>query len=203
MTDTLNISLAQQNPVLGDVEGNIAKIRKGRAEAKAQGADLVIYSELNVCGYPPEDLVLKPAFQEACKSAVTEAGGGDGRWRPGAAGGLALARGWQAVQRRRAAGSGTRGSRPLQMRSAQLRRVRREARVHAEPAPGAGEFPQCAARRHGLRGYVDFRPSPNAWRRPAQKSSCSAMAALMSMRSRRNASSSPCAGEGTRCRSSM
>ncbi|HVR67614.1 MAG TPA: NAD+ synthase [Verrucomicrobiae bacterium] len=72
MTDTLNISLAQQNPILGDVEGNIAKIRKGRAEAKAQGADLVIYSELNVCGYPPEDLVLKPAFQEACESAVTK-----------------------------------------------------------------------------------------------------------------------------------
>ena len=44
MTDTLNISLAQQNPILGDVEGNIAKIRQGRAEAKAQGADLVIYS---------------------------------------------------------------------------------------------------------------------------------------------------------------
>ncbi|MFM9842941.1 MAG: NAD+ synthase [Dongiaceae bacterium] len=72
MTDTLNISLAQQNPVLGDVEGNISKIRKGRAEAKAQGADLVIYSELNVCGYPPEDLVLKPSFQEACESAVTK-----------------------------------------------------------------------------------------------------------------------------------
>jgi NAD+ synthase len=72
MTHTLNIALAQQNPILGDVEGNIAKMRKGRAEAKAQGADLVIYSELNVCGYPPEDLVLKPAFQEACESAVTK-----------------------------------------------------------------------------------------------------------------------------------
>jgi NAD+ synthase len=72
MTDTLNISLAQQNPILGDIDGNIAKIRQGRAEAKAQGADLVVYSELNVCGYPPEDLVLKPSFQAACEAAVNK-----------------------------------------------------------------------------------------------------------------------------------
>ena len=70
MTDTLAISLAQLNPTVGDIDGNAAQVRRARAEAKAQGADLVIYSELNICGYPPEDLVLKPAFQERCEAAV-------------------------------------------------------------------------------------------------------------------------------------
>src|SRR5262245_62978128 len=70
MTDKLAISLAQLNPTVGDIDGNAAQVRRGRAEAKGQGADLVIYSELNICGYPPEDLVLKPAFQERCEAAV-------------------------------------------------------------------------------------------------------------------------------------
>src|SRR5262245_44431987 len=63
MTDSLAIALAQPNPTLGDIDGNLDKVRRLRAEAKRLGADLVIFSELNVCGYPPEDLVLKPAFQ--------------------------------------------------------------------------------------------------------------------------------------------
>jgi NAD+ synthase len=70
MTDTLAISLAQLNPTVGDIDGNLAKARQARADAKAQAADLVIFSELNICGYPPEDLVLKPAFQERCEAAV-------------------------------------------------------------------------------------------------------------------------------------
>src|SRR5215470_14984139 len=70
MTDTLAISLAQLNPTVGDIDGNAAQVRRARAEAKAEGADLVIYSQLNICGYPPEDLVLKPAFQERCEAAV-------------------------------------------------------------------------------------------------------------------------------------
>jgi NAD+ synthase len=70
MTDKFAISLAQLNPTVGDIDGNAAQVRRARAEAKGQGADLVIYSELNICGYPPEDLVLKPAFQERCEAAV-------------------------------------------------------------------------------------------------------------------------------------
>ena len=70
MTDTLAISLAQLNPTVGDIDGNAAQVRRARTEARGQGADLVIYSELNICGYPPEDLVLKPAFQERCEAAV-------------------------------------------------------------------------------------------------------------------------------------
>jgi NAD+ synthase len=67
MTRTLNIALAQLNPVLGDVAGNEAKARRARAEAARLGADLVMFPELFLSGYPPEDLVLKPAFQDACR----------------------------------------------------------------------------------------------------------------------------------------
>jgi NAD+ synthase len=72
MTHELKIALAQLNPTVGDVAGNVALLRKARATAAEKGADLVLYSELVLSGYPPEDLVLKPAFQQACKSALEE-----------------------------------------------------------------------------------------------------------------------------------
>jgi NAD+ synthase len=68
--DRLAIALAQLNPTVGDVAGNAGKVRRGRAAAAAQGADLVIFPELFISGYMPEDLVLKPAFQAACRTAV-------------------------------------------------------------------------------------------------------------------------------------
>ncbi len=68
----LTITLAQLNPTVGDVTGNAAKARQARARAKAEGADLIVFSELFIAGYPPEDLVLKPAFQAACRAAVEE-----------------------------------------------------------------------------------------------------------------------------------
>jgi NAD+ synthase len=66
----LKITLAQLNPTVGDVEGNAAKARAARARAATDGADLVVLPELFITGYPPEDLVLKPAFQAACRAAV-------------------------------------------------------------------------------------------------------------------------------------
>jgi NAD+ synthase len=69
-TDQFTITLAQLNPTLGDVEGNAAKARAARAKAAADGADLVVFSELFIAGYPPEDLVHKPAFQAACRTVV-------------------------------------------------------------------------------------------------------------------------------------
>src|SRR5215472_558769 len=69
-TDQFAITLAQLNPTVGDVEGNTAKARAARAQAAADGADLVVFSELFIAGYPPEDLVLKPAFQAACRTAI-------------------------------------------------------------------------------------------------------------------------------------
>ncbi|MCC0057486.1 MAG: NAD+ synthase [Rhodobiaceae bacterium] len=69
-TDNLAIAVAQLNPVLGDVAGNLEKARAARAEAAALHADIVVFTELFIAGYPPEDLVLKPAFQAACREAV-------------------------------------------------------------------------------------------------------------------------------------
>jgi NAD+ synthase len=70
MTDTLSIAIAQVSPIVGDINGNVAKIRQARNEAAAAGADLIVFSELFICGYPPEDLVQKPSFQRACRDAV-------------------------------------------------------------------------------------------------------------------------------------
>lgn len=70
--DILRIATAQLNPVVGDVAGNLAKAREARADAARHGADLVLFTELFIAGYPPEDLVLKPAFVEACERAVRE-----------------------------------------------------------------------------------------------------------------------------------
>ena len=64
MTDRLIIALAQINPTLGAIKDNLARAREARREAA--DADLILFPELFICGYPPEDLVLKPAFQAAC-----------------------------------------------------------------------------------------------------------------------------------------
>jgi NAD+ synthase len=69
-TTEFRITLAQLNPTVGDVAGNAAKARAAREKAQAEGADLLLLPELFICGYPPEDLVLKPAFQAACREAV-------------------------------------------------------------------------------------------------------------------------------------
>ncbi len=68
--DRLAIAAAQLNAVVGDVAGNAEKLRRARRQAAADGADLVALPELFIAGYPPEDLVLKPAFQAACRSTV-------------------------------------------------------------------------------------------------------------------------------------
>lgn len=70
--DVLRIAIAQLNPIVGDVAGNLAKAREARADAARHGADLVLFTELFIAGYPPEDLVLKPAFLAACERAVEE-----------------------------------------------------------------------------------------------------------------------------------
>ncbi len=70
--DVLRIAVAQLNPIVGDVAGNLAKAREARADAARHGADLVLFTELFISGYPPEDLVLKPAFLKACERAVAD-----------------------------------------------------------------------------------------------------------------------------------
>ncbi len=70
MTDTLCIALAQLNPTVGDVVGNVGRLRAARAEAAAMGADLLVASELVVSGYPPEDLVVRPVFLQTVEREV-------------------------------------------------------------------------------------------------------------------------------------
>ena len=72
MSAELTIAIAQINPTVGDIPGNLARMRAARADAAAAGADLVVFSELVVVGYPPEDLVLKQAFLEEARRAVEE-----------------------------------------------------------------------------------------------------------------------------------
>ena len=70
MTDRLAIALAQINPTVGAVSANADKVLAARATAAGQGADLMVTPELVINGYPPEDLVLRPAFQEQVEEAV-------------------------------------------------------------------------------------------------------------------------------------
>src|SRR5499427_5866995 len=71
-TDRLAIAIGQLNPIVGDIAGNADRARRARAEAARSGADVVALPELFLSGYPPEDLVLKPAFQAACRAKVEE-----------------------------------------------------------------------------------------------------------------------------------
>src|SRR5688572_31311195 len=68
----LTIVCAQVNPTVGDIAGNAALVRRVRDEAAAQGADLVVFPELVLVGYPPEDLVLRPALVEAASCALAD-----------------------------------------------------------------------------------------------------------------------------------
>src|SRR6476620_10884950 len=71
----MQIALAQLNQVLGDLPGNARAILAAAAEAERAGARLVVTPELSLCGYPPEDLVLRPAFLDACASELAALAG--------------------------------------------------------------------------------------------------------------------------------
>jgi NAD+ synthase (glutamine-hydrolysing) len=68
----LRLALAQLNTVVGDLDGNRAKILSRLAEARTVGADLVLFPELATTGYPPEDLLLRPAFLRAAHASVEQ-----------------------------------------------------------------------------------------------------------------------------------
>jgi len=91
--DVLRIAVAQSNPTVGDITGNLAKAREARADAARHGADLVLFTELFISGYPPEDLVMKPAFLAACEKAVREFAEDTADGGPGVVIGVPLARG--------------------------------------------------------------------------------------------------------------
>jgi NAD+ synthase (glutamine-hydrolysing) len=66
----MKLAIAQLNPILGDLIGNIAKVLRNVEQAKQQGAQLLLTPELVLCGYPPEDLLLRNGFYQACKQAL-------------------------------------------------------------------------------------------------------------------------------------
>jgi NAD+ synthase (glutamine-hydrolysing) len=68
----MRLALAQINTVVGDLDGNAELIRRRVAEAKDQHADLVVFPELAVTGYPPEDLLLRPSFVQAAQAKAEE-----------------------------------------------------------------------------------------------------------------------------------
>lgn len=70
MAATLRIALAQLNPVVGDIAGNEEKVADALAEARAQGAQLAVFTELVLSGYPPEDLLLTEHFLRDCRAAL-------------------------------------------------------------------------------------------------------------------------------------
>src|SRR4051794_1519606 len=71
-TEPLRVSLAQINATVGDIPGNAQKIREYLERAREQGAQLVVFPELALTGYPPEDLLLKTHFVDAAGAALEE-----------------------------------------------------------------------------------------------------------------------------------
>jgi NAD+ synthase (glutamine-hydrolysing) len=68
----LRVALAQINPTVGDLAGNAGLIAESVKSAQAQGANLIVFPEMIVTGYPVEDLALRPSFQAASIRAVEE-----------------------------------------------------------------------------------------------------------------------------------
>src|SRR4051794_12024921 len=71
-SDPLRVALAQINPTVGDIQGNARKIRRDIERARDEGAHLVVFPELALTGYPPEDLLLKTHFVDAAGAALEE-----------------------------------------------------------------------------------------------------------------------------------
>src|SRR5260370_9674530 len=67
----MRVAIAQLNQVIGDLSGNAARILEAAAEARRGEAQLLITPELSLCGYPPEDLLLRPAFLSSCADELS------------------------------------------------------------------------------------------------------------------------------------
>ncbi|MDE0801882.1 MAG: NAD+ synthase [Acidimicrobiales bacterium] len=77
--DRLRVASCQLNPTVGDLDGNVAAIIAAVEQAEHAGADLAVFGELAICGYPPEDLLLKPRFIADCRAALDKLAARTGR----------------------------------------------------------------------------------------------------------------------------
>ena len=66
----IRIALAQQDFPVGDMTGNLARARKSIALALENDADLILFPEMAISGYPPEDLLLRPGFMRRCHDVL-------------------------------------------------------------------------------------------------------------------------------------
>src|SRR5881398_4217486 len=69
-TEPLRVALAQINSTVGDLPGNARKIKEWIGRARDEGAQLVVFPELSLTGYPPEDLLLKTHFLDSAEAAL-------------------------------------------------------------------------------------------------------------------------------------
>jgi NAD+ synthase (glutamine-hydrolysing) len=75
----VRVALAQLNTVVGDIDGNAERVAAALADAREAGADVTLVPELAISGYPPEDLLLRPAFAAACRAALDRVAAGVSR----------------------------------------------------------------------------------------------------------------------------
>ena len=163
MTDRLTIALAQMNQRIGDLAANAAAMLAMRE--KAAGADLLLCPELQLIGYPPEDLVLKPALVRAAAEEAARLVAATASPGPAMLIGTVVEERGQALQRDAARRRRPRSGAGAEARAAQLRHVRREARLRPRPAARAGRVSRGEARHPDLRGYLaghGLRPSRRA-----------------------------------------
>ena len=69
-SESVRVGLAQINPTVGDLEGNVKAIKRSIADARKLGIQILAFPEFVLCGYPPEDLLLKPRFLSDCEKAL-------------------------------------------------------------------------------------------------------------------------------------
>lgn len=71
-TSCVCFAIAQSHFLVGDIQGNVKKMRQLAEQAKAQGADIIVFPELSLLGYPPEDLLLRPSLSQRVKAALND-----------------------------------------------------------------------------------------------------------------------------------